>query len=219
MGKKHTFSLIELLIVISIFGVLISLLSPSLQSLTRSSEKIQCQKNLGRIAMAEQSHVEEYNSFFSPILYTHKSNLSNVWWQHNSKLTTYFVDGKLPFCPQVSENNSEKWYGRNLSSGSVFLTRDKAININHIEYPQAKVLMSDCTTNFLAAYSVSGSNGWLNTGEQSFRGAAFRHFNLANAAFFDGHVEALDLTEHLDQNIHKSKISYNKSELEKPFSY
>lgn len=219
--KRHYFTLAELLVIISIFAIILSLLSPSLQSIHLSAEKILCQNNLKEFGLAEQNHCEDYNGFFSPIYLTNTQGKKRVQWMENIVFRSYFKDYRVPRCPQVYENSNQfKLYGKNINSGHVGDVQNKAINIYNMTFmPNKKVIVSDSTFYLVGAYSVTGRNGWMNLGERSYRGAAFRHLNTANAAFFDGHAESLDLAEHIDHETHLQKFYYNKVELEKPFSY
>jgi len=63
------FSLIELLIVFSIFGILISLLQPSLKSIISSSGFIGCSNNLKQIGGGHFLYMEDYDYYFSSTYY------------------------------------------------------------------------------------------------------------------------------------------------------
>jgi len=204
--KQNHFSLVELLIVISLFGVLISLLSPSLQSIYQSSEKILCQNNLKEIVLAEHHHGEDYGGFFSPHLVQKNEHPFGFHWYRNNYLKSYFTENTIPGCPQDppwTKLSRAKGYGRNIAIIYLKDRADKAINLNNPSLePYKKAIVSDGTMHFISALGVSDQRGWLNHGEQSLRAAAFRHLNTANAAFFDGHTESLDLAEHVDNETH-----------------
>ena len=105
MTERHGFTLVELLVVITIIGILVSLLLPAVQAAREAARRVQCQNNLKQIGLAVLGYNEAggvlpvgtysscWGTWQAAILpYLEKGNLYNLYdWTGKYDLThAYF---------------------------------------------------------------------------------------------------------------------------------
>ena len=106
VSRLRAFTLVELLVVITIIGILISLLLPAVQAAREAARKIQCANNLKQLALGMHNYNTQHNTFprngyLNPAWTSPHPNLA---WQQFS--VNVFI---LPFLEQQNLYNQFKW--------------------------------------------------------------------------------------------------------------
>jgi prepilin-type N-terminal cleavage/methylation domain-containing protein len=77
--KRGGFTLVELLVVVTIIGVLIGLMFPIYTTLMRSAQEAQCQGNLGQLAKVISAYCQANNGYFPLIGYFTPGSSGSVY--------------------------------------------------------------------------------------------------------------------------------------------
>jgi prepilin-type N-terminal cleavage/methylation domain-containing protein/prepilin-type processing-associated H-X9-DG protein len=205
-GKKG-FTLVELLVVISIIALLLSILMPSLSTVRKMGQGLVCATKMKNIGLAGQMYVSDYNRFFPTYIYITRC----TWYDANPSYgASYFAGKYLPMgkvhgggptglCTQGNildcPANKQKLYhalgiymdyGYSFDIGSMLTgnPRDKLpLKVIDIKRPGETVLFVEITgDNYFV--SSSGGNDWKTY-------TSYAHNKKANFLFVDGHVSRL----------------------------
>jgi prepilin-type N-terminal cleavage/methylation domain-containing protein/prepilin-type processing-associated H-X9-DG protein len=111
-GKKRAFTLVELLVVISIIALLLAMLMPALGRARDMARKTRCGHNLRQIGLAVQLYSQDYTGFHIPnyipyrcdwstivMSYLSNGNITAAYRAYQDALTKSY---DIVFCPTMS---------------------------------------------------------------------------------------------------------------------
>lgn len=194
-NKHRCFSLVELLIILTILAILSSLLLPSLNKTFASVRNIECKNNLKQINLGMQIYLSDFNDFI-PL----NEDAMNGYerWHHNLSKSGYFpalesYSGSAPpesifACPEAfpggynAPNVQKKGtdYGKNLWTGY----RNVYVSIKRATIPSSTYFIGDTGSPTTTSNS---STLYINSNQPNLR-----HDFMWNCLYLDGHVNHLD---------------------------
>lgn len=209
--RSCSFTLVELLVVISILMVLTSLVSSSLKKVLGKSVELQCLNNMKTIAGAQSLYAQDYNE--SWIISSHygtrggwtgvlnkPSAMSNSS-SSSSHALGYITDVRSMYCPRAPEYpqftsrpSSFNTYGsmsRYYQYPSMKYRLDSdyflLLPVNFSQRPDKMAPILDTTS----PYIDDGSGYYGNLGSN----ISLRHSGASSSVFLDGHAKSVTLDE------------------------
>lgn len=217
---KKKFSLIELLIVISVIAILISLLLPALAKARDKGYAVKCLGNMRQIISAQQQYSSDFADF---MIVQAEENSSNVPWT-SMFLRLDYLKLHTMNCPKIrnpmtdairysSKNSSAQYYYSygfhnqwNLS-GAAFVAANGAFlhqaspsllyRVNRMKRPSMTYLGTDTVNADAGEWYGYGRYMWgTNTGTGGR--IALRHLSRSVSAAADGHAQTLSFKQWRD---------------------
>lgn len=219
IAVRRGFSLIELLVVISIISLLIAMLLPALSAAREAANRSACMNNFKHIGLGRIMYETDFG-FLLPIeiKWNPPSATPRSWWQSSIDL---YVGGKGPDAHSDKDRVSSGVWAcptarptqyNTLKSGSALranasgyaatsfmvINWDTPSNQQHVS-PSAVAKPSQCLS------VLEQNDAWIhvNTSRHQIDAVfvgVLKHSNGANFLFVDGHVEGLDATHGVFQS-------------------
>lgn len=175
MRKVENFTIVELLVVISIIAVLITLLLPALNKAKESANLIACVNNLKQTGIASEFYSSDNNGALLP-----RRQVGAIYGTSILRELTsggYNVKGKI-WCP--TQNTGTNSYACNIH---VFRDIAGGGSCNYLrQYSQPSKVMAYADST--GGDFVAGFNNGSGT-----QGLALRHKDRFNLVYLDGHAE------------------------------
>ena len=214
---KKNFSLIELLIVISILSILVSLLLPSLFKARMSARQVQCLSNMKQLATAFQSYLGDYNDCYpliAPVSNWSMEGAGNAARWYNTGfyslhlIATYIVPGaaqcfkntvwepvsKVFVCPgnQLNPNNTQANYTANYFVFGNPNEEPSVFSSGKMKYPTKIFTTAEGLSHTFdfntASLNVFPAADFENHTTSGVYQWHFRHEKRINFIFGDGHA-------------------------------
>jgi prepilin-type N-terminal cleavage/methylation domain-containing protein/prepilin-type processing-associated H-X9-DG protein len=116
--NKSGFTLVELLVVVSIIAVLLAILMPAMNKAREQGKKVQCGAHMKNMALGMMTYSMTYNNYYPALLMP--GDLSKVLKgkSHWHQLVLKFADNKsLPQCPSLSVYKKVQWDDKTYITG------------------------------------------------------------------------------------------------------
>lgn len=209
---RNDFTLIEMLVVISIIAILASLLLPALKRSREKAREVQCFSNIRQGIMGCIQYASDYNGF-APVAYKGgytvsgtNGTSSEARWAGMVYLLGYASNREMFICPSAIGVVRDVFptmtvsvmqtyaYGMTYNYASNPNDAGTFTNMYRLEDPSRKILLAD--TVYYTTYA--GINKWLPSSYidyylgaptlDSQRTVYLRHFGRGSAAYMDGHA-------------------------------
>lgn len=193
MYRNHTkhrgFTLIELLVVIAIIAILAAILFPVFARAREAARATSCKSNLKQMGLAAGMYSQDYDGYLVRAWQVSPGCCVPPTWA--DMLMPYMKNVGILSCPSLPNAVNGLGYGYNYVYAGGYVWTHEA----QVQSPAEMVHILD---------KVNGSYFWIYSpqywilngstyGQNQTGGVDFRHSEVANVLFVDGHVKAQKL--------------------------
>ena len=175
--KHRAFTLVELIVVVAIFGILAAILFPVFTRPSHHGGRISsCRSNLKQIGLTFIQYAQDYDEKSPPI-----ANARAGYWA--GSLQPYVKSWQIFQCPSDASGAALK------TTDYYYNARLAQLTIEKITAPSLTILAGEGTGNQLPLYHLRQLPDAWRENENS---PATRHGDVANYLFADGHTKWLE---------------------------
>ncbi len=188
---RRGFTLIELLVVIGIIAILAAILFPVFAKAREKARQASCQSNLKQLAMAALMYAQDYDERTMDYVYR---MATSTYWRWEPFVWPYMRNLQATTCPSISATESGTPPLAYLGGYGYNYYYTSRVRLGEIQAPAETVAFCD-----VGRQDSTGSGLYLgahaNPPHQPTYAYVcrpdFRHNDLCNVAFYDGHVKAM----------------------------
>lgn len=193
-GRNHLilmqFTLVELLIVISIIAIMASILLPALKNAKDKAGEIKCSGNLKQLGIATRMYSDDYKEYMLPI-----PSASNSWREPTLFLKElgYLQNQNVAICPPNSARYTS-WTGVCTNYAYSFYMGYRKLTSYYGNETKRSIFadVAPSTPNSTCFYLLYPTRVPFNAGTKrgDWSEPGYIHNNRCNIVFLDGHVDS-----------------------------